>query len=360
MRKLLRTLLIAIGGVVVLAIAGTLWFLNRGGAFRALTPHFAGTCEPLDLPGSGEDIQVDRERGFAYVSLLDRQQVIKGKTVEGTIVRLDLNASPLTPVPAIDSTPPHFHPHGLSLYIEPGGLRHLFVINHPARRGVDPEMVEHFVEMAPGKFALAETLRDPRMNSPNDLVAVGPRQFYVANDKATGGRLRAILQQLGFGSSPLVYFDGSEARIVAADIASGGGINTSADHQFIYVSETAGRRVRVLQRRNDHGSVVEIGRIALETAPDNIDVAADGSLWVTGHANTLALIRHFISGSPAPSQTWRVEVDESGLARGVEERYLDDGTNISAGSVGATYGRMLLVGSITAKRIMVCTMSAGA
>jgi arylesterase/paraoxonase len=354
MKTLLKSLMFLLGSVVLLIGAGTLWFLNRGGAFRELKPHFAGICEALELPGSGEDIQVDRARGYAYVSLLDRQRAMKGEAVEGTIARIDLNASPLVAVSAIDKVPAGFHPHGLSLFIEPDGTRHIFVINHPARRGEEPEAVEHFVEAAPGNFTHAETFRDPRLTSPNDLVAVGPHQFFVANDKPDGGALRALLQQLGYGSSPLVFFDGANARTVAADIASGGGINVSPDYKRLYVSETAGRRIRVFQRRNDRGSVNEMARVPLETAPDNIDVAEDGSLWVTGHANVLALIRHFISGHPAPSQTWRVELDDNGTAKDISERYLDDGTNISAGSVGATYRQMLLVGSITAKRIMIC------
>lgn len=94
-------------------------------------------------------------------------------------------------------------------------------------------------------------------------------------------------------------------------------------------------------------------RIDMDTSPDNIDVAADGSLWVTGHADTLALIRHFIGGSPAPTQVWRV-VPGAGKADSIEEIYLDDGTSMSAGSVGATFGRLLLIGSITERKIQVC------
>ena len=157
----------------------------------------------------------------------------------------------------------------------------------------------------------------------------------MANDKALGGGLAAGLQQVGIGASPLTYFDGPAARNVLTDIASGGGINTSADHRTLYVSETAGKRIRVLDR-DDAGDVAERMRVAMDTSPDNIDVAADGSLWVTGHANTLALIRHFISGSPAPTQVWRVALGPE-KADSIEEIYLDDGTQMSAGSVGATW-----------------------
>jgi arylesterase/paraoxonase len=345
--------LFAVIGVLVLAVGvGTVLLLARGGAFRSIAPHFAGNCTALPLDGSGEDIVVDRERGFAYLSLLDRKSVVAGKDVTGTVMRVDLNSRPFAAVRALATQPAEFRPHGMSLLVGPDGSRRLFVINHGAKRGVDPEAVEIFAETAPGEFTHVERVTGPELFSPNDVAAVGPRQFYVANDKALGGGLKAGLQQIGIGASPLAYFDAGIGRYVLEDVASGGGVNSSADHRTLYVSETAGKRLRILDRSDD-GSLRETARIAMDTSPDNIDVAADGSLWVTGHANTLALIRHFVSGTPAPTQVWRVVAGASG-ADSIEEIYLDDGSNMSAGSVGATYGKLLLIGSITERKIQVC------
>ncbi|MDP2322998.1 MAG: hypothetical protein Q8N51_03105, partial [Gammaproteobacteria bacterium] len=247
----------------------------------------------------------------------------------------------------------HLRTHGLSLYIDTTGKRSLFVINHPANRGVQPELIEIFDEIEPGRFTHRETIESPLFNSPNDLAAVGSRQFYVANDKVLNGGLAAGLQHLGIGRSPLTYFDGTEARVVVPDIAAGGGINVSADGSTLYVAETAGQRLRVLNRDPTNGSVTELARIPLPTSPDNIDVAADGSLTVTGHANTVKLIQHFINGSPAPTQVLRVIPDNGGAAS-IDEIYLNAGDEISAGSVGVTYGNKLLIGSITARQILVC------
>jgi arylesterase/paraoxonase len=353
--KILKRILAVLGILVLLIGAATAWLLARGGAFRAISPHFAGTCTELPLEGSGEDIVIDRERGFAYLSHMDRLGGIAGKPVQGMVMRVDLNSRPFAAVPALASKPGHFRPHGMSLWIGADGERRLFVINHGAKRGVDPEAVELFRESAPGEFVHEETFRDPLLLSPNDLAAVGPRQFYVANDKPLGGGMAAALQQAGIGASPITYFDGTAARYVVSDIASGGGINTSLDHRTVYVAETAGQRVRVLDR-DQAGNLAERARVPIATSPDNIDVAADGSLWVTGHANTLALIRHFINGHPAPTQVWRVTLGAGG-ADGVEEIYLDDGQQMSAGSVGATWNDLLLIGSITAPKIQVCERS---
>ena len=352
--RFIKRLLKFVGLLVLVAAVGTLYVLNRGGAFRTIEPHFAGRCESLPLDASAEDITIDRERGLAYVSYLDRQTLIKGDgtNVQGTIMRLDLNRTPLVLEDALLDKPAHLRTHGLSLYIDAAGRRSLFVINHPVNRGSEPELVEVFDEIAPGQFRHRETFASPLFNSPNDLAAVGPRQFYVANDKVLKGGLAAALQQLGIGGSPLTYFDGIEARVVVDDIASGGGINVSTDGGTLYVTETAGQRLRVLARNAEDGSVSETARISLPTSPDNVDVAADGSLTVAGHANTVKLIQHFINGSPAPSQVLRVIPDNGGAS--IDEIYLNGGDEISAGSVGVTYGNKLLIGSITARQILVC------
>ena len=359
--RLIKQILKIIGVLVLVAGVGTLYVLNRGGAFRKIEAHFAGSCESLPLDASAEDMTVDRERGFVYLSYLDRQALIKGEgklagSVQGTIMRLDLNRTPLVLEDALLDRPAHLRTHGLSLYIDAAGKRSLFVINHPLNRGTELELIEVFDEVGPGQFKHRETFASPLFNSPNDMTAVGPRQFYVANDKTLNGALAAGLQQLGIGASPLTYFDGTTARVVKDDIASGGGINVSADGSTLYVSETSAQRVRVLARDPADGSVTEKARIDVPTSPDNVDVAADGSLWVTGHANTVRLIQHFINGSPAPSQVLRV-VPGDGSAATIDEIYLNAGDQISAGSVGVTYGKKLLIGSITARQILVCNQT---
>ena len=353
--RLIKQLLKFLGVLVLVAGIGTVYVLNRGGAFRTIEPHFAGTCESLPLDASAEDITIDRERGIAYISYLDRQSLIKGEggNLQGTIMRLDLNHRPLVPEDALLDKPAQLRTHGLSLFIDPAGKRSLFVINHPVNRGAEPELVEVFDEVEPGNFRHRETFASPLFNSPNDLVAVGPRQFYVANDKPLKGGLAAGLQQLGIGASPLTYFDGTAARVVLDDIASGGGINISANGKTLYVSETAGQRIRVLQRDPATGDVTEQARIAIPTSPDNIEVAADGSLTVAGHANTLKLIQHFINGSPAPSQVLHVIPHADGTAA-IDEIYLNGGEQISASSVGVIWGKKLLIGSITSRQILVC------
>lgn len=307
--------------------------------------HFAGTCTAFSMDGSGEDVQIDRQRGLAYISLFDRQGVASGIEVPpGDILVMDLTRTPFTAGSALVDGP-ELRPHGISLFIDQAGQRHLFVINHPEDRAAGTEKIERYLETSPGRFEHVETFTSPLITRANDLAAVAERQFYVAQDVDRSGD-EAV--------TGLVYFDGAAYHVVADDIESGGGINVSHDLSTLYVSETNGKRIRVLALDPADGSVSLIQNISLQSSPDNIDVAADGSLWVAAHANTLALVLHFITGSRAPTQILRIDADAPEPV--IEEIYRNDGEELSAGSVGATYGSTLVIGSITAKKLLICEM----
>ncbi|MDJ0929257.1 MAG: SMP-30/gluconolactonase/LRE family protein [Gammaproteobacteria bacterium] len=356
MSRVLKLLIEAVVLIVVIVVIFVGILAWRGSWFRDVEPSFAGNCESLELEGSAEDIQLDRRRGIAYLSVLDRLALVGGSDdVQGTILKVNLNRRPLRAEPALASKPAHFRPHGLSLHVDPRGRRYLFALNHPVNRGSEAEMVELFRQDWFGRFEHVDTFTDPLFISPNDLVAVGPRQFYVANDKVDGGVMATILQQLSIGGSPLVYFDDGEVQVVLSDIASGGGINASADGNTLYVAETAAQRVRVLEREPITGDVTEVQRVEIGTSPDNIDVAPDGSLWIGAHANTLKLIQHFAAGQPAPSQVLQVRL--RGESNEQEDIFLDDGRRISASSVGVNYDNLVLIGSITERKLLVCTLA---
>ena len=339
--KVLKALLIVLVAVIGISVLGIFGYLKFG-----LPPaHFAGQCETLELNESAEDMQIDRERGLVYMSLIDRQTIAKGGDAQGWIGRLDLNAGTLAVEPALIDPPGHFRPHGLSLYIDGNGQRTMVVINHPVDRGVEAEHVELFVEEQPGRFRHVRTFTDKLIARPNDLVAVGSEQYYVANDSPPNSG----------ETTNLVYVDADKARVVADDIRSGGGINVSRDGATLYVAETGGNAIRVIRRNPADGAVISSREIKLGTAPDNIDVAADGSLWVGAHSSLFGLVMHFIMGTDAPSQVLHVEIDDSGNAA-VDEIYYNRGDQISAGSVGLTYGNKLLIGSITARKVLICEM----
>lgn len=340
--KIIKYLLVGIIVLIAVVAVGINLYLN----FSQDEPHFAGQCEVLELNESSEDIQIDRERGFAYLSMIDRRALAKGEPAQGSVGRLNLNDQTRAVEPALVDPPDHFRPHGLSLFIDADGKRSMMVINHPVDRTTGQDLVELFSEVEPGRFKHVDTFSERMIKNANDLVAVGPRQFYVAQDNGVSrdGSL-----------TKLVYIDNGNATAVADDIESGGGINVSADRRTLYLAETGGKVIRVLSRNNADGSVTTEQRIPIGTSPDNIDIAEDGSLWIGAHSSLLALVLHFIMGADAPSQVLKLELDNEGDAT-LNEIYLNRGDEISASSVGATYGKKLLIGSITAPRILICEM----
>jgi arylesterase/paraoxonase len=187
MRRFFKFLLRLITLLIVIAVLLTAVLAYQGSWFRDVQPAFAGNCKSLPLAGSAEDIQPDRERGIVYLSVMDRMSLVGNGDVQGTVLQVDLSRPTLQAEPALASQPDHFRPHGLSLYIDDQGQRYLFAINHPVHRGSEPERVELFRQNESGSFDHIDTFSDPQFLSPNDLVAVGPRQFYIANDKSSGG-----------------------------------------------------------------------------------------------------------------------------------------------------------------------------
>ncbi len=350
MMRFFKRLLLAVLVVVLVVALGSAAFLYRGGAFTELKAGFEGTCSaiPTDA-GSAEDIQIDQQTGIAYLSAYDRRAVVRGESVTGTILQLDIHSDNPKPRPALSSAPEQFKPHGLSLIYGQDGRSHLYVISHVSE---ERHTIEHFVR-EPGDtlFAHADTIDDPLFNSPNDLVATAENVFFVANDTgAQNGFQRATEMLLARPMAPLVQYENGKAWVVRDDLAGSSGIN--ADANYLYVSETLGKRFTAFSF-NDLTGQAEFS-VELPSSPDNVDVASDGSLWVAAHANTFALIKHFGDPtSPAPSQVFRIAPPDYEP----QQIFLDLGETLSAGSVGATYGNWLLMGSITEPKVLLCRLT---
>jgi len=343
-----RTLIVVAVFVVVVGLF-TLEFMSFGGQFRDLRNRSPGACSTLSLNASAEDIQIDRNRSIAYLSSLDRRSLVEGNDVKGTVLQVDLVADPLRAEPALSSAPSGFRPHGMSLYRMGDGKQRLFVISHP--EGED-HVVEIFEQDADNRFAHVGSVRDPLLVSPNAIVAVGPQQFYVANDKGATGIFQRIAESLfRRGLSKVVYFDGETMTIAADGLKSAVGMGLSPDGLTVYVAETLGKRISVYTRNPLTGELVFREHIEIDGSPDNINVDADGALWIATHAKLLDLIRHFGDASHrAPTTILRYA---SGVLTPI---YVNDGSAISAGSVGAAFGGRLYIGSITEPKLHICRM----
>ena len=347
-------------GLALLVVFGALLLelARHGGQFRDLPTATSTPCEALPLAVSAEDIQLDRARGIAYLSALDRRGLIEGRKVAGDVLRLELPVTLSQPlgrsVPALASQPADFRPHGMSLYRMGDGALRLSVISHLPDGGHAVEIFEQRVGET--LFTPVRSVRDPLLRSPNAVVAVGPEQFYVVNDSGAHNLFERFAEiVLRRGLSTLVFFDGKQMRVAAEGLASGVGLGMSPDGTRLYAAETVGKRLAVFERNAGTAALTRLADIPVDGAPDNINVDAEGVVWVAVHARTLELVRHFIDAAH-PSPSWILRYDPTAAEPRLETVFFDPGTRISAGSVGAAFDGRLLVGSITERRLLSCRL----
>jgi arylesterase/paraoxonase len=254
----------------------------------------------------------------------------------------------------VSGAPAGFRPHGLSLYTDADGGQRLFVINHP---GDQPHTVEIFERAKDGTFQHSETITNPLLLDPNAIVAVGPRQFYVVNRFGSPpGIRRAFEFALRLASASIVYFDGEAMREVAEPVALGMGIAASADGGRVYVSEANAHRLRVYSRDSASGDLELFQNINVYSASDNLSIAEDGAIWVAAHPRPIQLIRHLHDAKElSPTQVLRIAADPQTEDR-ITEIYMNDGSEISAGSVAVMFEKSMLIGSLTEPKILECSL----
>lgn len=337
-------------GLIALAIVGWMvWNLvPASGVFAGLKPKLIDDCRAVAVFPGTEDVTIDPELQVAFISADDRRATLAGAPVQGGVYALRLDGSDRVSKVSPDSFG-EFHPHGLSLWRGEDGRKRLFVVNHSGRDG---DKVEIFDVGTGGALMHVDTVSFPAMSSPNDVLGVGPRSFYVTNDKAfKEGFLSQVEAYLALPLASLVYFDGQDGKIAARGLAYANGVNMSADGAEVYATAFLGRQVVVYDRDPATGALTRKKSIRVNTGPDNVEVASDGALWIAGHPKVFDFLKHVKDPSHvAPSQVIRVN-PQSGT---VEDMLIDTGGTINASSAGAVWDDTLIVGSVFDDHVMVC------
>ncbi len=350
----MKRLLIYLFALIVLVggFAGhTVWI---AGEFKSLEPHFAGTCKPVEGVAGAEDIAIHGETGMAYISSDDRRRVREGENVQGAIWGYDLtdpNAKPVNLTPDLKFP---FHPHGLGLYVR-GDEAEIMVVNHRDGGvfGATNDTIEVFGITGDGLEHL-RTIKGDMLLSANDVAPVGKGRFYASIDHGNPSGLMRTIED--YGRLPLahvVYFDGTLLRQVADGFRYANGINTSRDGNTVFVAATTDRAVFAFGRDESSGDLWTKGKFETGTGVDNIDVDADGTLWIGAHPKLLTFVGHSKDAAKlSPSQVLRIDP-----ANGeVSEVYLNTGEELSGSSVAARHGNRLLIGPVLDPKFLDCTL----
>ena len=312
------------------------------GAFRGAEERETLGTRIVGMHGP-EDLTIDRERGYLYVSSDNRRARLEGKAAQGAIYRVALRADSLIPVNITPTLSFEFNPHGISLYKAELGITRLFVINHRSSG--------HFVEIfdvKPNGLVHLESITASGMYSPNDLVAVGLRSFYVTNDHGPEegfARLKGDL--LRQGKASVGYFDGQNFRIVAKNLNYANGIQVSSDGSWIFVAETTGKTIRAYARSFVSGQLEEKFAYNLNTGLDNIEWTGDGRMLVAAHPNMLAFMRHASNPKKtSPSQVLSLRFDPQQGFFDIQELLKVSGKTFSGSSTAAYYEGRYFVGNV--------------
>ncbi len=346
-----------IGGALLLVVAAIGWsvlhVIPASGAKADLHTKLVDQCLRVDIAPGTEDVTIDPDLQIAFISAADRREWYNEGGAEGVNPQNGIYAMALDGSNVRRVSPPmdNFLPHGISLWRGPNGMKRLFAISHPPS---GEELVEIFDVGANGDLTHLETVSFPAMRSPNDLVAVGPNQFYVTNDRKYEKGLMASLEgYLALPLSSVAYYDGKEGRIIKDGLTYANGINQSADGKTIYVAELLKRRIAVFDRDLETSALKRVKILKVDTAPDNIEVSRDGALWVAGHSKIFEFLNHAKDEKvPAPSHVIRLN-PRNGLASDV---LISVNGEINASSVGAVWANTLIVGAVFDGHVMVCPM----
>ncbi|PLK45365.1 SMP-30/gluconolactonase/LRE family protein [Emticicia sp. TH156] len=330
--------------IITAFVLKTLW---NAGTFTKIEPHFDGKIKELPGFNGAEDITIDKTTGLAFVS----SGGFIANAPNGNIFLIDCTQKAPKPVNlTAPLTLTDFHPHGISLFQSPEGEKRLFVVNHKKNR----TSIEIF-SFQDSILTHLETINSNLFASPNDLVAVGERQFYFTNDhdeEISEWRSKKDLLQIPMGN--VGYFDGSKVKIMADGFLYANGINVSNDGQKLYVAATSGRKIVVFDRDILTGNIKESSEIAINGA-DNIEIDESGDLWVGCHPKLLAFLAHAKDHSKlSPSEVISVSLKTGAPA--IKSIYLNDGTQLSGSSVGAVWRNKLLIGSVFGDKVLLCTM----
>lgn len=308
------------------------------GFFRKVEPKFDGEIlHEIPLTGA-EDITISLQDSFAIISATDRAD--KSKDRFGGLYFLDLKTDQLKPTLLTNTIDFDFQPHGISFYKQ-DSIYHVAAINHPKEQ----HTIEFF-ELKDGILTHKRTLTDAAMVQPNDLVLIDQNRFYFTNDHGyTRGIGKTFEEYLGLSLSNAVYFDGKNYREVADGIAYANGINYDPNRNLMFIASPRKFEVKVYQRL-DNGDLSHLEDIPCGTGVDNIEFDASGDLWIGCHPNLLGFSAYRAEKKDiSPSEV--IQIKYNGINDyTVKKVYVEDGSQMSASTVAAVFGKLILVGNV--------------
>lgn len=318
----------------------------------------------LNLLYGPEDLTYSAEHNLLFISSHNRRDMFKSfgsiyilNTLTNNIELLNI------------TYPPYFRPHGISIYEDCGGLNdniiYLFVISHRFTSPLQHAIEKFSYNVNTKEFKHLETLEDPLLVAPNDLLALNCNEILVSNDHYTSNILLGLSHDIfKIRSADLTYYNGKTWKDLNQKVAFGNGLilrkdrttnkdllvrSSSADFSLLTYEVTLSKEKDQLFQSIDSIVTDEV----LPFSPDNIEEdVATGDIIITGHVSTTMFLGHAIFRINAPSA-----VIQYTSPNNYQTLYYDDGKELSAASVAARTKdkKTLYIGQVFNPYILACS-----
>jgi arylesterase/paraoxonase len=335
--KFKKRIFIATAILLLLFVANI--FISTG-FFRPIENKFDGELiQKINIEGA-EDITISKKDSFAIMSSTIRNKIPSTTQESGGLYFIDLKADSYNPILLTQGFKKPFAPHGISIF-QKENLTTIAAINHTDKG----EFIEIFT-LVDKQLTHQKTLKNKQIFSPNDIVLLDENRFYFTNDhKYKNGIQRLSEDYLGLSISNVIYFDGKNYIEVASGIAYANGINLDAKRNLVFVASPRKFLIKVYQKNEDN-TLTFIEDIDCKTGVDNIEFDENNDLWVGAHPNLL----HFASYAKGDKKTSPSEIIKIKYTKKddykIEQIYMDDGSKMSASTVAAPFGNIILAGSV--------------
>nr|XP_011729188.1 serum paraoxonase/lactonase 3 isoform X1 [Macaca nemestrina] len=350
MGKLVALVLLGVG----LSLVGEMFlaFRERMSASREVQPVEPENCRLIEeLENGSEDIDI-LPSGLAFISSGLKYPGLPNFAPDepGKIFMMDLNeqnprAQALEISGGFDKE--LFNPHGISIFIDKDHTVYLYVVNHPHMKST----VEIFkFEEQQRSLVYLKTIKHELLKSVNDIVVLGPEQFYATRDHYFTNPFLSLFEMiLDLRWTYVLFYSPREVKVVAKGFCSANGIAVSADQKYVYVADVAAKNIHIMEK-HDNWDLTQLKVIQLGTLVDNLTVdPATGDILAGCHPNPMKLLIYNPEDPPG-SEVLRIQNVLSEKPR-VSTVYANNGSVIQGTSVASVYHGKILIGTVFHKTL---------
>ncbi|KAM8770440.1 serum paraoxonase/lactonase 3-like isoform 1-T1 [Rhynchonycteris naso] len=327
-------------------------FRQRFNASREVEPVEYPNCHLIEgIENGSEDIDI-LPSGLAFISSGLKYPGMPSFAPDepGQIFMMDLNEQnpriqSLNISDSFDKA--SFNPHGISTFTDKDHTVYLYVVNHPHMKST----VEIFkFEEKQRSLLHLKTIEHELLKSVNDIVVLGPEQFYATRDHYfTSFFLMVFEILLDLRWTYALLYSPREVKVVATGFSSANGITISPDKKYIYVADVLAKKIHVMKIL-DNWDLTQLKVIQLDTFVDNLTVDPDtGDIWAGCHPDVMKLLMYNPEDPPG-SEVLRIQNVLSDKPR-ISTGYANSGSVLQASTVAFMYKRKLLIGTIFHKAL---------